>query len=140
MSWALWLSIVLGVSLPAGKLNGLTQMVDPFVPLLALWAEECGQIDGRLERARWEEIAVDEGLDGSHWLLTYEGATRGLLGKNAAQMVAEHEVFGWLSSKDASFFDAEASVLDLDLWSESPYGEQAHSGSESESSDSDLPF
>ena len=44
VAWALWLAIVLEVSLPATELNVLTQMVDPFVPVLALRAEECGRI------------------------------------------------------------------------------------------------
>lgn len=132
VAWALWLAIVLEVSLPARELNGLTQMVDPFVPVLALWAEECGRIaDGQLDRAHWEEMATDEGLEGSHWLLAYEGATRGWLGGDAERRVAEHEVFGWLSAKDASFFDDDASVLELNRWSElSPYGERPDSGPE----------
>ncbi len=64
VSWALWLAISLEVSLPAATLNGLAHMVDPFVPVLVLWAEERGRIDGRLNKAPWEKIAVDEGLEG----------------------------------------------------------------------------
>lgn len=89
-------------------------MVDPFVPVLALWAEECGRIvDGRLDKARWEITAAGEGLEGSHWLLAYGGATRGRLGGDGKLKLTEHEVFGWLSAKGASFFDGEAIVLDL---------------------------
>jgi len=114
VAWALWLAIVLGVSLPAAELNIVTQMVDPFVPVLALWAEDCGRIvDGPLDKARWEKTAAGEGLDGSNWLLAYEGATRGWLGGDGKRKVTEHEVFGWLSAKGASFFDEEATVLDL---------------------------
>ena len=141
VSWALWLAIVLDVSLPATTLNDLATMVDPFVPVLALWAEERGRIDGRLNKAPWEKVVVDEGLEGSHWLLTYEGAARGWLGRDAERRVAEDEVFGWLSRRDASFFDGEASVLDLKRWTEmSPYGESTHSGAAPESESSNLPF
>ncbi|MYA40667.1 MAG: RNA-directed DNA polymerase [Gemmatimonadetes bacterium] len=142
VAWALWLAIVLDVSLPARELSGLTQMVDPFVPVLAMWAEECGQIvGGQLERAGWVETTVDEGLAGGHWLLAYEGATRGWLGGDAERKVAEHEVFGWLSEKDVSFFDGEASVLNLNRWSEmSPYGELPDSGGETGSPNPSAPF
>ena len=142
VAWALWLAIVLEVSLPATVLNVVTQMVDPFVPVLALWAEECGQIvEGRLDKARWEAVAADEGLEGSHWLLAYEGATRGWLGGDAERQVAGHEVFGWLATKGASFFDGEASVLDLNRWSESsPYPEPPESGTEPDGSSPSTPF
>ena len=94
-----------------------------------------------MDKARWEEIAADEGLEGSHWLLAYEGATRGWLGGDAERKVAEHEVFGWLSAKDASFFDGEASVLDLNQWSGmSPYGEPPDTGTEPDSSSPSVPF
>ena len=142
VAWALWLAIVLKVSLPATVVNVVKQMVDPFVPLLALWAEECGLIvDGPLDKARWEKIAAGEGLERSHWLLAYEGATRGWLGGDAERRVAEHEVFGWLSAKDVNFFDGAASVLDLNRWSEiSPYGEPPDTGIEPDSRSPSVPF
>lgn len=141
VSWALWLASVLDISLPATTLDDLVQMVDPFVPVLALWAEERGRIDGQLNKAPWQNIAVDDGLEGSHWLLTYEGATRGWLGMDAERRVADHEVFGWLRERDASFFDGEVSVLDLNRWIKlSPYGESTQSEDEPKSRSSDLPF
>ena len=142
VAWALWLAIVLEVSLPATVLNVVTQLVDPFVPVLALWAEECGLIaEGRLDKARWKQIAADEGLERSHWLLAYEGATRGWLGGDAGRKVAEHKVFGWLSEKDVTFFDGRASVLDLNRWSGmSPYAEPPDTGTELGSSSPAVPF
>lgn len=142
VAWALWLAIVLRVSLPATVLNVVTQLVDPFVPVLALWAAECGLIvEGRLDKARWEKIAAGEGLESSHWLLAYEGATRGWLGGDPKRKVAEHKVFGWLSEKDVSFFDGSASVLDLNRWSEmSPYAEPSDTGTELGSSSPAVRF
>ena len=131
VAWALWMAIVLDVSLPARELDVIVPMDDPFVPVLALCAEEHGRIvEGRLDKDRWEEIAADEGLDGSHWLLAYEGSGRGWLADDIARKLDEHQVFGWFRENDVSFFDGKASVVGLNRWSR--YGEPPDSGPETD--------
>ena len=123
VAWALWLVIVLNISLPAGRLDVLTQFDDPFVPVLALCAEDRGLISGRrVDRTYWEMLTTKEGLDTRHWLLAYESAVQGWLGHDTAHLVDSHDVFGWLRANEVSFFDAEASVVSLNRWI-SAYGE-----------------
>ena len=111
---------------PAGSGIGVsTGLDDPFVPVLALDAEERGLIvGGQLDKTRWESHARKEGLDSSDWLVAYEGAVRGWLTSDTARMVDEHPVFGWLRTNDVSFFDHKAPVVWLNRWiSTSQYGE-----------------
>ena len=130
VAWALWLAIVLSVPLPAEDLDVLTRLDDPFVPVLALYAEERGLImGGNMQRTRWEELATSEGLNSSHWLLAYEGAVQGWLAHDTTRMVNAHPVFGWLHKNGVSFFDGEASVVGLKRWTaRSRYGEPPDSG------------
>ena len=133
VAWAMWLAIVLGVTLPADALDVLASIEDPFVPVLALFAEEQGQIvKGSLKKAYWEEITTDSGLDGSYWLLAYEGAGRGWFARDCQKRVDEDRVFSWLRENEVSFFDDSASVLDLNRSSRMlPYWEPP---------DSDVPL
>ncbi len=132
VAWALWLAIVLRISLPAEDLDVLSQVEDPFVPVLALFAEERGLISARqLDKTCWEKLATNEGLDSSHWLLAYEGAVRGWLAPDTAQLVEDHQVFRWLRRNEVSFFDGAASVAALNRWSgRSAYGDLSDSGPE----------
>ena len=125
VAWAIWLAIALGVRLPAKQLEVVAGLDDPFVPVLALYAEERGLIvGGQLDKTRWQGHARNEGLDSSDWLVAYEGAVRGWLPPDTARMVDEHPVFGWFRANDVSFFDHKAPVVGLNRWSRaSPYGE-----------------
>lgn len=142
VAWALWLAIVLEVALPARDLDVLVCMDDPFVPVLALYAEEQGQIvNGSLNKSRWENIANDSGLDGSYWLLAYEGACKGWLGQDSEEKVDGHGMFRWLRENEVSFFDGRASVLGLNRWSRTlPYGEAVDSGTETSAYGPDVPL
>ena len=125
VAWAIWLAVALGVRLPAKQLEVVTGLDDPFVPVLALYAEERGLIvGGQLDKTQWEAHARNEGLDSSHWLVAYEGAVRGWLTPDTARMVDEHPVFGWLRTNGVSFFDQKAPVVGLNRWIRtSQYGE-----------------
>ena len=142
VAWALWLAIVLGVSLPARELDVLTQMDDPFVPVLALCAEERRLISGgQMNKTRWEKLATNEGLDSGHWLLAYGGAVRGWLTHDTAHLVDDHQVFGWLRTNEVSFFDGKASAVALDRRNGmSPYGEPPDSGPEPNPKRPGVPF
>ena len=125
VAWAIWLAIALGVRLPAKQLQVVAGLDDPFVPVLALCAEERGLIvGGQLDKKRWEGRARKMGLDSSDWLVAYEGAVRGWLPPDTARMVDEHPVFGWFRTNDVSFFDQKAPVVGLNRWIRaSQYGE-----------------
>ena len=142
VAWALWLAIALNVELPAEELGALAQIDDPFVPALALYAEERGLIvEGQLDKRRWEGLATNEGLDSSHWLLAYEGAVQGWLAPDTARRVDAHPVFGWLRANDVSFFDGEASVVGLNRWTgTSLYGEPWNPEPRPRTSSPDVPF
>lgn len=139
VAWALWLVIVLKISLPADHLDVLARFEDPFVPVLTLCADDRGLISGRkADKTYWEELVREEGLDSSHWLLAYEGAVRGWLASDTTHVIDDHAVFRWFQANDVSFFDEEASVVALNRWT-SAYGEVTESPAEP-SVDEPLPF
>ena len=134
VAWALWLAITLEVSLPAAVVSQVAGLSDPFVPVLALHADDAGLVDdGRLDPGLWRNRI---GLDGAEWLVTYEGAIRGWIECDHS-VVDDHPVFGWLRRQGVSFFDSNAPVA-LRRWPRSnPYTdpplEVAGDGGDSES-------
>lgn len=142
VAWAVWLAIVLKVSLPAKQVEVLTGLDDPFVPVLALCAEERGLIvRGKLDKTCWQDTVTTEGLDSSNWLVAYEGAVRGWLTPDNASVVHDHPVFGWLCANGVSFFDRKASVVGLKRWvGSSQYGEPSSSELETQVGKPEVPF
>ena len=135
MAWSLWLAIALEVPIPVSELNAVTLMDDPLIPLLVLFAEERGLImEGCVDKTHWVELARNEGLDSSNWLLAYEGALRGWLPPDTARKVDEHTIFGWLRENTVSFFDGDASVTALKRWTGMlGYGDPANTERQTES-------
>ena len=115
VAWAVWMSIVLKAPLGEEAVRLLPELEDPFVPLLALRAEECGLVSGTLDKTRWVPHATPQGLEGSNWLVSYEGAVRGWL-PGGTQHVDDDPVFGFFKRRGISFFNSRASATRLGRW------------------------
>lgn len=115
VAWAVWLSIVLRAPLGAEAVGMLPKLEDPFVPLLALRAEEGGLTPGGIDKQGWLRSATPDGLKGSRWLLSYEGAVRGWLPCNPSY-VDNDPVFGFLKQHGVRFFNIRASATKLGRW------------------------
>ena len=87
VAWCLWAAILLNVPLSKETGQGVSQLEDDFVAILALDARSRHRFPkGALDVTLWDSIAsAPDALEGEHWLLTYECGVRGWLpsGKKA---------------------------------------------------------
>jgi hypothetical protein len=105
-AWAVWGAITLGASLSDDCSAALSTIDDDFVALLTLDAADRGVVDpAALDDTRWQQLVSEkDSLDGPHWLLAYEGATKGWL-TGASEQLAKNQFFKKLRDLGVSFYD-----------------------------------
>ncbi|HWB68485.1 MAG TPA: RNA-directed DNA polymerase [Solirubrobacterales bacterium] len=108
VAWGVWAAIKLGVPLSAEAGDSVSAMEDDCVALLALDAESRAIFGGEeVDKARWEGLTDYDGvLEGPHWLLAYEGSSRGWL-EGARRRVEADPFFKVLGDRGVSFYDQD---------------------------------
>ena len=115
VAWAIWLTVLLNVPLAKDAVELIPDLDDPLVPVLALYAEERGLTAATLDRARWDEHARPDALDGDYWLLSYEAIRRGWL-QGGSMNLHGHPVFRFLQDHDVTFLNVRASTKKIRPW------------------------
>jgi hypothetical protein len=105
VAWALWISKLLGVTLPTEVWPGISLIDDSIVALIALDLRANGMADG-LHPDLWLQHMQSGHLYSENWLLAYEALVKGWLPfTDRANYVANDDFFGELAQKGVEFYD-----------------------------------
>lgn len=109
VAWAIWAAVALGFRIYAEPARLISTMADDVIAILALHAREKGRLAAGIDTRLWKGWLGPGGLDGEHWLASYETQVRGWL-TVAGDPIALHAGFDYLRSKDVTFYDTNASA------------------------------
>jgi len=109
IAWAVWCCILFNINIGQEATKALTQVEDPIVALLTLFAKSKGLLHATASFTKWSEVMTTPGLCDSQWMLAYEAGVKGWLpSHNVADHIGEHPYFNWLRQSGVSFFDTNA--------------------------------
>jgi hypothetical protein len=106
VAWALWGSLVFGISLHDLTAAAVCNIEDSIVALLALDADSRRMFLAPLNKANWQKYMTPDALYEDHWLLSYEANVKGWM-NNATGLdhVAQDTSFGFLKTNGVEFYD-----------------------------------
>jgi hypothetical protein len=112
VAWALWSAISIGVHLSDQIAGAVATIEDDFVALLALDAVSRGLIAREaLDVSNWQRLVSEaDALQGSHWLLAYEGVAQGWL-TAASDQIAKDRFFRTIERLGVRFYDPQPDHL-----------------------------
>jgi Reverse transcriptase (RNA-dependent DNA polymerase) len=106
IAWALWISKLFGVTLPAKVWAQVSSVDDSVVALLSLDLRDNGLADA-LDPSAWSQHMQADHLYSENWLLAYEALTKGWLpAKDGSNYVEDDDFFGSLSKLNVEFYDS----------------------------------
>lgn len=110
VAWALWAALTLEINLSAGAATHVGAVEDDFVALLALDASSRGRLPASaLDLTLWQSlVAMEDALQGDHWLLAYEGVARGWM-PTAAPQLATDGFFSFIKQAEIHFYEPNPS-------------------------------
>ena len=105
VSWALWISKLLEVNLPAAIWGPVGQLDDPIVALLSLDLRSSG-LAGALDSSLWAQHMQAQHLYSENWLLAYEALRKGWLNSvDGSDYIAADDFFGQIAALQVDFYD-----------------------------------
>ena len=109
VAWALWTAIVFEIKLEKRTATLVTQQANSMIALLSLDARARGLFPKSVGIGRWAHYANAQELYGDQWLLSYECNKKGWI-RTSKDYVKGDVAFGYLKSKNVSFYNRNASV------------------------------
>lgn len=101
--WALWMCKLLNVKLTDALLRKTKDITNPLIILVLLFDY---RNNSNLDKTKWIEYMIEDGLYGSNWILSYEALKRGWLpSKNGVNYLENDEFFKVLYHNNVSFFN-----------------------------------
>jgi hypothetical protein len=105
IAWALWISKLFGITLPAAVWSDVSSVDDSIVALLSLDLRANGLAD-KLDPVLWSQHMEAGHLYSENWLIAYEALTKGWLpSKDGSDYVAADDFFSLLSVRGVEFYD-----------------------------------
>ena len=105
--WALFLSKMLRITLPADWVKPVTKLESSVCALVLLDLRQMGLIDGAVDVSLWTQAMTVKGLESNLWLVVYEADLKGWLTPPTAGFVQNHAYFAELRRRNVSFYDKE---------------------------------
>lgn len=110
VAWALWGSIVLGVSVNDDNASRVASMNDSIVAILMLDAKAKGLVSSSIDFNHFQSYMTTTELYGDQWLLAYEANAKGWLpSPNNRDHVDQDTCFAFLKKEGVYFYDASVS-------------------------------
>jgi hypothetical protein len=105
VAWALWISKLLGINLPAAVWGHVSQLDDSIVALLSLDLKSNGLADA-LDLNLWAQHMQAAHLYSENWLLAYEAFRKAWLPPlDGSDYIATDDFFGRLADLGVEFYD-----------------------------------
>jgi hypothetical protein len=105
--WLLFLAIRLRLTLSARWLAPLFTVDNALVALLVMCLDARGQVQGVIDRTRWNRSLTSAGLRSSMWLYAYEAVTQGFLSGVSDDFISQDPYFSLLHTKRIQFLAIE---------------------------------
>ncbi|WPS88318.1 RNA-directed DNA polymerase [Brevibacillus halotolerans] len=108
ISWALWISKSLNISLDMRVGNAISQINNSIVALIALDLSNSGLIVG-LNTTNWQSYLTVSNMYEEEWLLNYEAQVKGWLSSGRSPFTSE-SLFSDLNSNNVKFYDSSHQI------------------------------
>ncbi|MFL0558038.1 MULTISPECIES: RNA-directed DNA polymerase [Paenibacillus] len=108
ISWALWISKSLGISLDIRVANAVSQLNNSIVALVALDLSNSGLLVG-LNTTNWQTYLTVNNMYEEQWLLNYEAQVKGWLNAGRTLFTAG-SLFSDLNSHNVEFYDTTRQI------------------------------
>jgi hypothetical protein len=110
VAWALWASIVLGVSVSDDNAKKVASMNDSIVAILILDAKAKGLVSSSIDFNHFQSYMTIDELRGEQWLLAYEANVKGWLPSlSKSDHVNQDKCFAFLKKEGVYFYDESIS-------------------------------
>lgn len=111
VAWAVWISIVFGLSIDSAAVAVLDASDNAVVALLGLDAMQRGLLTSAPTANLWSQAVTPDGLIGSQWLLSYEAKIKGWLGSSGMpDHLAAVDYFSRMRALGIYFYDSAAAL------------------------------
>lgn len=110
VAWALWIAITFNLKIFPKTCSKLAKIDNSFIALLTLNLSSKGLVKN-LQTDLWKSFMQSKELYGRNWLLAYEAYMKNWLpSKSGKDYISNDEFFGYLKSKDISFYNPDNQI------------------------------
>lgn len=113
VSWLLWICKELAIKLDNAAAQEVEKMASPVCTLILLDMQNSDLVDLKLDKSQLSQFAVESALNGSDWLLAYEGGRRKWLNNKNISFIKAHPFFSRLSAAGVAFYDEKKKLVPI---------------------------